>query len=57
MCGALGDRGDTDEELDFARGLLQEVTIGLPPERLAVHVCRGNWTPDESKALAGTTGR
>lgn len=53
MCGALGDRGDTGEELDFARGLLQEVTAGLPPERLAVHVCRGNWTPDESKALAG----
>ena len=53
MCGALGDRGGTDEELDFARGLLQEVTAGLPAERLAIHVCRGNWTPDESKALAG----
>ena len=24
-----------------------------PAERLAVHVCRGNWTPDETKALAG----
>jgi 5-methyltetrahydropteroyltriglutamate--homocysteine methyltransferase len=53
MCGALGDRGGTDEELDFARELLQEVTAGLPAERLAVHICRGNWTPDESKALAG----
>jgi 5-methyltetrahydropteroyltriglutamate--homocysteine methyltransferase len=53
MCGALGERGGTDEELDFARGLLQEVVAGLPAERLAVHVCRGNWTPDESKALAG----
>jgi 5-methyltetrahydropteroyltriglutamate--homocysteine methyltransferase len=53
MCGALGERGRTSEELDFARGLVQEVTAGLSAERLAVHVCRGNWTPDESKALAG----
>ncbi len=53
MCGALGERGATADELAFAQGLLQEVTAGLPPERLAVHVCRGNWTPDESKALAG----
>lgn len=26
---------------------------GLPRERLALHVCRGNWTPDERMALAG----
>ena len=26
---------------------------GLPRERLALHVCRGNWTPDERVALAG----
>lgn len=53
MCGALGERRGTEEELDFARDLLQEVTAGLPAERLAVHVCRGNWSPDETKALAG----
>ena len=53
MCGALGERRATGEELDFARGLLQDVTAGLPADRLAVHVCRGNWTPDETKALAG----
>ncbi|HHV22456.1 MAG TPA: 5-methyltetrahydropteroyltriglutamate--homocysteine methyltransferase [Propionibacterium sp.] len=53
MCGALGERSGTNEELAFARDLLQEVTAGLPAERLAVHVCRGNWTPDESKALSG----
>lgn len=53
MCGALGKRGGASQELDFARGLLQEVTAALPAERLAVHVCRGNWTPDENKALAG----
>lgn len=53
MCGALGERGGTSEELDFARGLLEEVTASLPADRLAVHVCRGNWSPDEGKALAG----
>ena len=26
---------------------------GLPRERLALHVCRGNWTSDESAVLAG----
>jgi len=41
------------EELDFARGLLQELTAGLPADRLALHICRGNWTPDEAQALAG----
>jgi len=53
MCGALGERRPVAEELDFAQGLLQEVTAALPPERLAVHICRGNWTTDETKALAG----
>lgn len=53
MCGALGERREVDEELAFARDLLQDVTAGLPAERLAIHVCRGNWSPDETKALAG----
>ena len=26
---------------------------GSPRERIALHVCRGNWTPDESVALSG----
>ncbi len=53
MCGALGARRDTPEELAFAEDLLSRVTRGLPPERLALHVCRGNWTPDETVALRG----
>jgi len=53
MCGALGERRGTQEELAFAQDLLQEVVRGLPRERLALHVCRGNWTPDERMALAG----
>lgn len=53
MCGALGARRETGEELSFALDLLKAVTSGFPEERLAMHVCRGNWTPDESVALAG----
>ena len=53
MCGALSEKGDPAVELDFARTLINQVTAGLPPERLALHVCRGNWTPDERVALAG----
>ena len=53
MCGALGEKRETGEELAFARELLGRALDGLPRERLAVHVCRGNWTRDESAALAG----
>ena len=53
MCGALSERLESASELDFAAGLLEEVVRGLPPESLGLHVCRGNWTPDESAALAG----
>jgi 5-methyltetrahydropteroyltriglutamate--homocysteine methyltransferase len=53
MCGALGARRDPEIELDFAGRLLRAVTEGLPRERLALHVCRGNWSRDESVALTG----
>jgi 5-methyltetrahydropteroyltriglutamate--homocysteine methyltransferase len=53
MCGVLDARGSPGAELAFAESLLAELTRGLPPERLALHVCRGNWTPDERVALAG----
>ncbi|MYA19479.1 MAG: 5-methyltetrahydropteroyltriglutamate--homocysteine methyltransferase [Chloroflexi bacterium] len=53
MCGALSERLEGDSELDFAAGLLEEVVRDLPRESLALHICRGNWTPDESAALAG----
>lgn len=53
MCGALGERGAQDEELTFAQQLLNQVTEGFPTDRLALHVCRGNWTTDESSALSG----
>jgi 5-methyltetrahydropteroyltriglutamate--homocysteine methyltransferase len=53
MCGALGEKKDTSSELDFAGGLLRQLFDGFPKERLALHVCRGNWSRDESVALAG----
>lgn len=53
MCGALSARGSAESELGFARELLDAVVEGVPRDRVAVHVCRGNWTPDERAALRG----
>jgi len=53
MCGVLDARGSANAELAFAESLLAEVGRGLPRDRLALHVCRGNWSPDEKVALAG----
>ncbi len=53
MCGALGEKKDTASELAFASELINAVIKGFPRERVALHMCRGNWTPDESAALAG----
>ena len=53
MCGALSERLEPGPELEFAVRLVNEVVRGLPRERLGLHVCRGNWTPDESAALTG----
>lgn len=53
MCGALSEKQDPDHELGFARDLINAVVQGLPAARTAIHICRGNWTPDESAALRG----
>ncbi|QGZ64623.1 5-methyltetrahydropteroyltriglutamate--homocysteine methyltransferase [Paraburkholderia acidisoli] len=53
MCGALSEKRDPVTELAFARDLLNAVVDGFPQERVAMHMCRGNWTTDESKAMAG----
>lgn len=54
MCGALSESLGPEHELGFARDLMNAVVEGMPRERIALHVCRGNWTPDESVALAGS---
>ncbi|MCK0195298.1 5-methyltetrahydropteroyltriglutamate--homocysteine methyltransferase [Ancylobacter sp. 6x-1] len=56
MCGALSESLGPAHELAFARDLLNAVLDGVPRRRTALHVCRGNWTPDESVALAGSYG-
>ncbi len=53
MCGALSNKGPAENELQFAERLINSVVKGLPRERLALHVCRGNWTTEESVALSG----
>ncbi|MHB2021283.1 MAG: 5-methyltetrahydropteroyltriglutamate--homocysteine methyltransferase [Candidatus Xenobia bacterium] len=53
MCGALSEKGDPQAELAFAARLLSAVLDGFPRQRLALHVCRGNWTRDEKALLAG----
>ncbi len=53
MCGALSARESPERELAFARELLVATLRGFPRERMAMHMCRGNWTPDESAALTG----
>ena len=53
MCGALSEKGDAASEIDFAGGLINAVAASFPRERMAVHVCRGNWTRDEGAALSG----
>jgi 5-methyltetrahydropteroyltriglutamate--homocysteine methyltransferase len=53
MCGALSDRLEPEAELAFATDLINRVVADVPTERTAVHMCRGNWTPDESVALRG----
>ena len=53
MCGALSEKKSPEEELAFALSLINEVVKGLPRERLGLHMCRGNWTRDESAALCG----
>lgn len=50
---SAGEKREPAEELAFAEMLINCVVAGLPRDRLALHVCRGNWTPDESVALAG----
>lgn len=53
MCGALSEKGDPLVELAFARDLLNAVVADFPRNRTAVHICRGNWTTDESACLSG----
>ena len=54
MCAALAARKDPQEELAFAVSLLGRVLEGAGGVRTGLHVCRGNWSRDESTLLRGT---
>ena len=54
MCAALAARRDPAEELEFAVSLINEVTAGIDYLRLGLHVCRGNWSRDETTLLSGS---
>lgn len=55
MCGALTAKADAEDELKFATSLINRVTAGMRGRgsKIGVHVCRGNWSTDESTLLRG----
>ena len=55
MCAALSEKKDPTEELKFATKLINSV-IDYAKEKeilVSLHVCRGNWSRDESILLTG----
>ena len=53
MCAALAARRDPAEELEFAVSLINRVVAGVDGLRIGLHVCRGNWSRDETTLLSG----
>jgi 5-methyltetrahydropteroyltriglutamate--homocysteine methyltransferase len=53
MCAALAARRDPKEELEFAISLINRVVAGVRDLRVGVHICRGNWSRDETTLLSG----
>ena len=55
MCAALSEKKDPTEELAFAGDLIKELTDYLRGKgtKSALHVCRGNWSKDETTLLTG----
>jgi 5-methyltetrahydropteroyltriglutamate--homocysteine methyltransferase len=54
MCAALAAAAAPEQELDFAVGLINRVFEGVTGPLTAMHVCRGNWSRDESVLLGGS---
>jgi 5-methyltetrahydropteroyltriglutamate--homocysteine methyltransferase len=54
MCAALAARKDPQEELEFAVSMIRRVLEGAGDVRTGLHVCRGNWSRDESTLLSGS---
>lgn len=56
MCASLAASGDPTEELEWAVSLLNRVVAGVDRSKvtLGLHICRGNWSQDESILLRGS---
>lgn len=54
MCAALAARKDPAEELELAVDLINRVVDGLDGVRIGLHICRGNWSRQESTLLQGS---
>jgi 5-methyltetrahydropteroyltriglutamate--homocysteine methyltransferase len=54
MCAALAARKDPAEELEFAVYLMNRVVADFDNVRIGLHICRGNWSQDESTLLSGS---
>jgi len=54
MCAALATRNDPTEELEFAVALINRVLEGVVGVRTGLHICRGNWSQNESTLLRGS---
>lgn len=54
MCAALSASKDPAEELELAVSLVNRVLEGTEGVRTGLHVCRGNWSQDESTLLTGS---
>lgn len=55
MCGALSEKKDFKEEIAFATDLIAQAMsqIDRTKSLASLHVCRGNWSKDESILLEG----
>lgn len=53
MCAALAAKKDPEEELEFAVSLINEVVKGFKGPTIGLHICRGNWSQNESILLSG----
>ena len=55
MCAALSEKQDFAAELQFAKNLITQIFEYARNKNIktALHVCRGNWSKDESVLLRG----
>src|SRR6266568_3635562 len=53
MCAALSEKSSPEEELTFAVDLINRVVEGVDGVKTGLHVCRGNWSRQETVLLQG----